>query len=242
MQASSVKSTTTSVPFSGGTASLPQSEVGTAIQEVEWLFAVLRGSRTSLHTLRIKPTQTGATVMQLLRKEFTEIMTAKRWFHLRIAIEDAIISPVSEEFFHGFVRLLLEQLCTGDPEAQDYPREVIVDRSIPRLDLTEAFHNPFILRGQNFVQLNEQFILTNNRAAINRPCHATLIKVAMNKASVALVLAVVIFLSIATGIVTGFLVKDAKIGLAVCAGAVGIFALIQGSLVGVDAMRLKAVR
>jgi hypothetical protein len=54
------------------------------------------------------------------------------------------------------------------------------------------------------------------------------------------VLAVVISLSIAVGIVTGFLVKDAKIGLAVCAGAVGIFALIQGSLVGVDSMRLKA--
>jgi hypothetical protein len=134
----------------------------------------------------------------------------------------------------------LEQLCTGDPEAQDYPREVIVDKSTPRLDLTEAFHNPLILQGQNFVQLNEQFILTDSHAAVDRPCHATLIKAATNKASVALVLAVVISLSIAVGIVAGFLVKDAKIGLAVCAGAVGIFALIQGSLVGVDSMRLKA--
>jgi hypothetical protein len=105
MQAFSPNSTAASVPVNDSTASPPQLEVDTAIQEVEWLFAVLRGGRTSLHTLRIEPTQTGATIMQLLREEFTKTKKIKRWFHSRIVIEDAVISPVSEKFFHGFVRL-----------------------------------------------------------------------------------------------------------------------------------------
>ncbi|KZM19530.1 hypothetical protein ST47_g9364 [Ascochyta rabiei] len=171
MQASSRESTVASVPISGSTSWPLQPDVGAVVQEVEWLFAVTRGGRTLLYTLRIKPIQTGATVMQLLRKEFTETIAAKRWFSLCIVTEDAVIS---------------------------------------------------------------------RHTAAERPCHAILIKVTTDMASVAMVLAMVIAFCIAAGIATDFLAKDAEIGLAVCTGAEGIFALIQGSLVGVDARSMNS--
>ncbi|UPX12527.1 uncharacterized protein EKO05_0003072 [Ascochyta rabiei] len=148
---------------------------------------------------------------------------------------------VSKKFVHGVVHFSLKQLRTGDPEAQDHPREVIIDSSTSRLDLDEAFHNSFILRGLSFIQMNERIsILTNSHTAAERPCHAILIKVTTDMASVAMVLAMVIAFCIAAGIATDFLAKDAEIGLAVCTGAEGIFALIQGSLVGVDARSMNS--
>lgn len=80
----------------------------------------------------------------------------------------------------------------------------------------------------------------NNQTVVDRPCHAILIKAATSRASVVVAVAMVVLFSITIGLVTGFLAKDVKIGLAVCAGAIGILALVQASMVGVDAMRWKA--
>ncbi|KAF3053097.1 hypothetical protein E8E11_006405 [Didymella keratinophila] len=210
-------------PTKTGHAAPDQKDAGNTATETEWLFALSHNGRVHLYALPVKPTQTGATIMQVLRKEYKEVNPGKRWFRTRVVIEDAVISP----------------LCIGDPEAQDYPREVIVDSSTPRTDLTEAFKHPAVLRGPAFVQMNEQFAMGAGRGDVNRAYHAILIKTATSKATVAVVLTIVVLFSIVSGLAVGFWTKDAKIGLAVCAGAIGIFALIQASMFGLDTMRSK---
>jgi hypothetical protein len=88
--------------------------------------------------------------------------------------------------------------------------------------------------------MNNQFAVVTNPDDIVRPCHAILIKTATSKATVAVALAVVVLFSIMCGLAVGFWTRDVKIGLAVCAGAIGIFALIQASMFGVDTMRSKS--
>jgi len=134
----------------------------------------------------------------------------------------------------------LGQLCVGDPEAQDHPREVIVETTTPRSDLTEAFQNPLLLRGSAFVSVNEQFMLPFKEANHDRATHAILIRAAASQATVAFILMAVILFSAMVGLAAGMLTGDAKIGLAVCAGAIAIFALIQASMFGVDSMKSKA--
>lgn len=128
------------------------------------------------------------------------------------------------------------QWCIGESEPQDYPRKVIIESSKPRTDLTRAFHDPQILRGTDFIRLNEQFGFTTGTVPVGDQCHAILIKKATSKYLVVGVVTAVILFAIVVGVVTGILVKDAKIGLAVSAGIVGIFALIQASLFGVDSL------
>lgn len=127
----------------------------------------------------------------------------------------------------------------GDSEAQDYPRDVIVQATAPHPDLTRAFANPLLLRGTTFESVNQQFILRPSCGTNGRPIHAILIKTATCRATVAVVLVVVIACSIAAGLIAGYSTGDVKIGLAVCAAAIGIFALIQASLFGVDSLRSK---
>jgi hypothetical protein len=83
-------------PSNSGTAGLGQKNTGPTAVETEWLFALSHNGRIRLHALPVKPTQTGATIMQILKKEYKEVNPAKRWFHTRVVIEDAVISPVSE--------------------------------------------------------------------------------------------------------------------------------------------------
>lgn len=70
--------------------------------------------------------------------------------------------------------------------------------------------------------------------------HAILIRAAISRATIAFVLVAVILISVIVGLAAGLLTGDAKIGLAVCAGAIAIFALIQASMFGVDGMKSKA--
>lgn len=86
-------------PSNSGTAGAGQKNTGPSrltTAEIEWLFALSHNGRVRLHALPVKPTQTGATIMQVLRKECKEVIPARRWFHTRVVIEDAVISPVSE--------------------------------------------------------------------------------------------------------------------------------------------------
>jgi hypothetical protein len=86
-------------PSNSGTAGAGQKNTGPSrltTAEIEWLFALSHNGRVRLHALPVKPTQTGATIMQILKKEYKEVNPAKRWFHTRVVIEDAVISPVSE--------------------------------------------------------------------------------------------------------------------------------------------------
>ncbi|KAH6615126.1 hypothetical protein C7974DRAFT_379998 [Boeremia exigua] len=186
----------------GASSTRPTQQDGSIItQETECLFAIMKNGRVLLFAMRIWPTQTGATIMQLLKKEYNASASTQRWFATRVVIEDAVISP----------------LCIGECEAQDYPREVIVESSTPREDLAEAFITPSILRGSAFVSLNGQFI--TGQTVGTRPCHAILIKKTVCKITVAVVLLMAILLSVTFGCVAGFWTGDAKIGLALACKA-----------------------
>jgi hypothetical protein len=128
------------------------------------------------------------------------------------------------------------QWCIGDPELQDYPRKVIIESSKPRTDLTKAFHNPQILQGTDFTRLNEHFGFATGTVPAGGQHHAILIKKTTSKYLVTGAVTAAILFAIIVGIITGIKVKNAEIGLAVSAGTVGIFALIQASLFGVDSL------
>ncbi|KAH6629800.1 hypothetical protein C7974DRAFT_193364 [Boeremia exigua] len=195
-------------------------------QRIEWLLAIPNGNkkRVSIHVLQTKRGETGATIMSSIKREYEAINPARRWLPSKIELEDATISL----------------LCIGDLEAQDYPREVIVETHTPRLDLTKAFKNPLLLRGTGFASANEQFVLPAKGTICDREVHAILFKSATCKEGVVAVLVVLVLFSIMIGLAVGFWTRDAKTGLAVCAGAIGIFALIQASLAGIEAMKSKA--
>ncbi|KAF2788052.1 hypothetical protein K505DRAFT_421370 [Melanomma pulvis-pyrius CBS 109.77] len=189
--------------------------------DIEWRFVVLKKGHSVLYTLPLKSGQTGATIMQLLKKEYEATKPAAHWFYDHLQLEDAVIS----------------QSCIGDPEAQDYPRKVIIESSTPRVDLTKAFHDLSLLHGTDFIRLHEQFSVGVGPRSISHQCHAILIKKATSKYMVIGAVTAAILFSIIFGIVTGLLVKDAKIGLTTSAGIVGIFAFIQASLCGAGSLR-----
>lgn len=64
-------------------------------EDAEWLLAIPIKGQTRLYTLRIPRGQTGATIMNLIRKEYEANRPAKRWFHMGVVLEDATVSPVS---------------------------------------------------------------------------------------------------------------------------------------------------
>lgn len=136
-------------------------------------------------------------------------------------------------------RELTLQLCVGDSEAQDLPREVIVLSSSPRPDLTKAFENPRLLRGNAFDSVNKHFTSQWRQANPDQPFYAILIKPVTSAMIVTSALAVAILFSITVGVIAGLLTGDVKTGLAVCAGAIGVFALIQASMAGLDNMNSK---
>jgi hypothetical protein len=105
-----------------------------------------------------------------------------------------------------------------------YPREVIVQSFVPRLDLTEAFHNPVLLTNvTNFVGMNEQFSVSSPS---DRPHRAILMTTSIDKrAWVMGVLAGVLF-STAVGVVVGVVEKRADWGLAATACIVATLTLL----------------
>jgi hypothetical protein len=128
--------------------------------------------------------------------------------------------------------MVLNQFCVGNPEAQDYPRKVIIKSSTPCPDLTEAFHNPTVLRGTDFLRLHEQFNISPSAALNDHPRHAILIKTEVSKYILGGVVAGVVLFSTVVGIVVWYFSRNAGLGLAASGGAVSIFSLIQAYLSG----------
>ncbi|KAF4625126.1 hypothetical protein G7Y89_g13043 [Cudoniella acicularis] len=207
-------------------------------QNVELLFIVQK-KKPVLHALPIQGSQTGATIMHLLAKEVKSIRPAAHWYQTRVVLEDAIVSRVSyskSTSHFPFVNPPLSsanssQSCIGDPEAQDYPRAVIIEKSTPRPDLTDAFHNPSALRGSDFLRLHSQFIIVPSTGG-NNYRHAILIKAGTNKYLVAGAFALVILSSLVVGVLVGYFLHNTGYGLGAWAGIMATFALIQGFLFG----------
>ena len=110
-------------------------------------------------------------------------------------------------------------------DADDYPRDGITNAAMSRPDLTAAFHDPRLLRGSNFAYLNERFILTADSR------HAILINMTLSKATVFSVLIAIVLLSAVIGVGAGL--------FGVTAAIVGILAVFQMAILGMDSLRDK---
>jgi len=188
-----------------GTFNLPQL--------VQWWLIIKHKNKHTLHLLNLMDSQTGMTLMHILHKEYKSTKKTSHWYHTHPQIEEATLSP----------------LCIGDLEAQDYPRQVLVDSSTPRPDLTEAFHNPDVLRGTQFMRLNAQFNISEQNSGIRK---AILIKTEASKYIVVSALAVMVLVAIVAGVVVGFAFHNVSWGLATCTVIVGICALVLVFLFG----------
>lgn len=62
---------------------------------------------------------------------------------------------------------------------------------------------------------------------------------AIGKASVISVLVAAVLLSAIIGFVAGFLAKDAQVGIGVSAVIIGVLAVVQASILGIDSVREK---
>lgn len=109
---------------------------------------------------------------------------------------------------------------------------MLIESSKPCPDLTEAFHNPTVLRGTDFLSLTEQFNISPGGRQNVRPRRAILIKTGVSKYWVSLVLAVLVLSAIGIGVIAGFWGHSVTVGLVTCAGLAGILALVQAFLLG----------
>jgi hypothetical protein len=119
-----------------------------------------------------------------------------------------------------------------DPEAQDYPRAVILKSSTPLLELTGAFHTPSLLNGTGatLIRENSQFNPANGKSLIDGHYHAILIKTKASRWLIAAGVAGTIVVAAVIGSVVGYMVGNAELGVAAGATAIAVFAFIQGCL------------
>lgn len=64
-------------------------------QVVQWWFVIKSNNKTTLHLLNLLDSQTGATVMHILRDEYKRAKSTSYWHHTRPQIEEAVLSSVS---------------------------------------------------------------------------------------------------------------------------------------------------
>lgn len=103
---------------------------------------------------------------------------------------------------------------------------------MPRPDLTTAFRKPEVLRGTEFIRLNEQFDVAPHRRQDARTRRAILIKTEVNRHVITYVLVMVIGVGIGVGVAVGLWEGSAILGVATASCVVGAFALIQTFLFG----------
>lgn len=130
--------------------------------------------------------------------------------------------------------LILPQFCVGDPENQDFPRQVIIEQRTPLPELTEGFHDPNILLGSgtDFFRSFEQFNLTYDSASAGRPVHALLIRTHPSKYLIIMGLLGCVLLSLAVGLLAGLLGRDTKIGFIAAGAAITLCSMTHAYLFG----------
>lgn len=79
---------------SNATAASRPLDTATPKQETELLLAIPSKGRMQLYALKIDSIQTGATIMQLIKKEYDGSNPIRRWYQTNLVLEDAVISPV----------------------------------------------------------------------------------------------------------------------------------------------------
>ncbi|KAF4624941.1 hypothetical protein G7Y89_g13229 [Cudoniella acicularis] len=188
---------------------------------VQWWVIVKKRKTLQLHLLNLSTSQTGATFIHSLRQKYESIKPTRPWWLTEPKISEAIVSPY----------------CIGDPEVQDYPRDILITSNSYRPDLTDAFHNPNLLHSAaSFIQLNKQFDIMRAHGVPGREdvSHsAILITNDVNNCILLWVIVFMILFSVIIGIVAGLLV-DSSFGVAISTGLIGLFALIQGCIFVAD--------
>ncbi|CAN9176365.1 hypothetical protein AA0114_g11004 [Alternaria tenuissima] len=189
----------------------PQSE------HFEWLIVTGKKRGRVMYSLELHRRITGTTAVHAIRKAYKDTKPSNPWYHSRAQLEDAVLSSFT---------------INPDPEAQDYPRAVILQSSTPLLELTEAFHNPSLLNGTGaaLIRENPHFNPANGKSLIDGHYHAILIKTEASRWLIAAGVAGTIVVAAVIGFVVGYMVGNAQLGVTAGATTVAVFAFVQGCL------------
>jgi hypothetical protein len=241
-------------------SSSSSSSVGQGLKQVQpehfELLIVTRKKRGHVvYSVELHRRMTGTTAVHAIRKAYKDTKPSKLWYESRAQLEDAVLSSVSLLPFHTSPisdilqpsLLAYNQSSTAypqspdrpsqftinpDPEAQDYPRAVILQSSTPLLELTEAFHNPSLLNGTGTALIREypHFDPANGKSTINGQYHAILIKTEASRWLIAAGVAGTIVVAAVIGFVVGYMVGNAQLGVTAGATTVAVLAFVQGCL------------
>ncbi|RYO33928.1 hypothetical protein AA0113_g11659 [Alternaria arborescens] len=203
-------------------SSSSSSYVGQGLNQVqpehfEWLIVTRKKRGYVMYSVELHRCMTGTTAVHAIRKAYKDTKPSNPWFESRAQLEDAVLSSFT---------------VNPDPEAQDYPRAVILQSSTPLLELTEAFHNPSFLNGTGaaLVRENPHFNPANGKSPIDGRYHAILIKTEASRWLIAAGVAGTIVVAAIIGFVVGYMVGNAQLGVTAGATTVAVLAFAQGCL------------
>ncbi|RYN47866.1 hypothetical protein AA0118_g12017 [Alternaria tenuissima] len=189
----------------------PQSE------HFEWLIITGKKRGHVMYSVEMHSRMTGTTAVHAIGKAYKDTKPSNPWYHSRAELEDAVLSSFT---------------VNPDPEAQDYPRAVILKSSTPLPELTEAFHNPSLLNGTGatLIHENSQFNPANSKSPIDGHYHAILIKTKASRWLIAAGVAGTIVVAAVVGAVVGGMGGNSGLGIAAGGTAIAVFSFIQGCL------------
>ncbi|SPN98730.1 uncharacterized protein DNG_01775 [Cephalotrichum gorgonifer] len=187
-------------PTTPNAVGLPSCTVSSpAVQAVEWWMIIDKKNKLELHRLELLSSDTGATIMSKLKAKYELAKQRQRWWSSAPVIERATVSPY----------------CVGDAEAQDYPREVLIETSKPHPVLTKAFQRPGVVRSTaRFLALNSDFDVGQGADRAGGSRHAIYVKVGVHLPTLYVVFAMELLVAVIAGILLGFLSGTAAVGLA----------------------------
>ncbi|RYN18130.1 hypothetical protein AA0115_g11452 [Alternaria tenuissima] len=186
-------------------------------EHFEWLIVTGKKRGHVMYSVELHRRMTGTTAVHAIRKAYKDTKPSNPWYESRAQLEDVVLSSFT---------------VNPDPEAQDYPRAVILQSSTPLLELTEAFHNPSLLNGTGaaLIRENPHFNLANGKSPIDGHFHAILIKTEASCWLIATGVAGTIVVAAVLGVVVGYMVGDAQLGVTAGATTVAVLAFVQGCL------------
>ncbi|KAF2676512.1 hypothetical protein K458DRAFT_437181 [Lentithecium fluviatile CBS 122367] len=180
----------------------------------DWSIVVLKNGVHTVYNVELHSGMTGTTAMHAIRKAYKGTKPTILWFHARSLLKDAVISSFT---------------ASPDPEAQDYPRSVIIASNRPLIELTKAFHDPSLLAGSGaaLIRENPQF---NPKNPTDGHYHAILIKTEASRWLFVVGMASTILVASVIGYVVGHFTRTAILGVVAGATTVSVFAFIQASI------------
>ncbi|KAK7185788.1 hypothetical protein PSPO01_08038, partial [Paraphaeosphaeria sporulosa] len=207
----------------------------------QWSIVVLKNGVHSVYNVELHSGMTGITAMHAIRKAYKDTKPTVLLFQTRSILEDAFISsgfafitfesaiPFRDPFlihFYSLCPAVSYRFTTNpDPEAQDYPRRIIVASIQLLIELTEAFHDPSLLVGSGAAVLREipQF---NSKNCIDGHYHAILIRSEASHCLLVAGMAGAILVAGVIGYTVGRFTKSAMLGVVAGATAVSVFAYL----------------